>query len=163
MIFSCSSNSSASFKNMLITFYLSKKVGLIVGYLRKTDGRTVRVPLCIRSSPTSPFCAEVAPHSRLSPRGSWVWAGLIQSAKAAEIMWKEQHGAFCTQHQPGVGWKMKEQGKGWMGGGLAGRLCLHCLGSELSREMPLQCWWMDLVWTWVGWERENGTVHYNFE
>lgn len=64
--FSCSSSSSASFKNLLITLYLSRKVVLVVGYLTKTAGRTVRGEFLFfvcDSSPTSPFCAAVTPHS----------------------------------------------------------------------------------------------------
>lgn len=87
-IFSCSSSSSASFKNLLITFYLSKKVVLVVGYLRKSAGRTVRlrVPLlCIWFLPHIPFFCCSHSSLQLSPRGCWVWAGLIQSATAAEM------------------------------------------------------------------------------
>lgn len=86
-IFNCSSSSSASFKNLFITFYLSWKVVLVVGCVKKTDGRTADPEFLFASdpSPTSPFCAEVTPHSGLSPG---LWAGLIQSAKAAEMAGK---------------------------------------------------------------------------
>lgn len=130
MIFSCSSSSSASFKNLLITFYLPKKVVSLVGYLRKTDGRAgrPRVPLlCIWFLTHIPILCWS--HSSLWAQPSWLlgfglgWSDLLKQQKWLE---KKQHGAFCTQCQRqelGKRWWSKAMdgwNKGWQG------VCLNC-------------------------------------